>query len=54
MIDYPWKFTDLREDEGYKLIAGDNGLNADKFWEQYEDRQLSTDFKNLVTSIMQF
>jgi len=33
VIDYPWLKPDLTEDEGYKLIAGDNGLNADKFWE---------------------
>ena len=38
VIDYPWKKPDVGEDEGYRLIAGDNGINANQFWEQYADR----------------
>lgn len=28
-MEYPWEKCDLEKDESYRLLAGDNGINAD-------------------------
>lgn len=48
VVAYPWIKPDIISDSQYILFAGNNGLNACKFWEQYDDRDLSEEFKNLI------
>jgi len=45
VIGYPWKVPDLIKDESYNRFAGDYGINADKFWEEFADRELTDEFK---------
>ena len=47
VFDYPWNRPDLSE-QGYKLLSGENGVNAHLFWQQYSDRPITADFKNLI------
>lgn len=52
IIAYPWKKADPIQDDGYALLAADYGENSQKFWAQYSDRLLSTEFKNLIESLL--
>merc|ERR1712045_1023185 len=48
VIGYPWKKPDPIEDDKYQLFAGEAGQNADQFWADYDDRELSKDYKSLI------
>jgi len=52
VIGYPWKVPDLIKDESYNKFAGDYGINADKFWEEFADRELTDEFKNFIENLL--
>ena len=52
VIGYPWKKPNPIEDDKYNLFAGEYGQNAEQFWEEYNDRELSTDYKNLIEAVL--
>ena len=47
-LDYPWAKPDIDDDADYRLLAGDNGTNADAFWAKYEGEAPTEDFKDLI------
>ena len=42
------------DDTNYKNLACYNGMDANLFWENYKDLNLSVDFINLITSMLSF
>ena len=52
VIGYPWKKPDPIEDDKYQLFAGEAGQNADQFWADYDDRELSRDYKSLIEAML--
>lgn len=52
VIGYPWKKPDPIDDDKYQLFAGEAGQNANEFWADYSDRELSEDYKNLIEAIL--
>ena len=51
---YPWKKPDIDTDQSYKLLAGSNGLNANKFWANFEELDIDDDFKDLIEGMLTF
>lgn len=52
VIGYPWKKPDIIGDKEYKKFAGDYGVNAEEFWKEFEDRNLSEEFKSFIESML--
>ena len=51
-LDEPWKNPNPIEDDRYNLLVGDYSQNSDKFWKEYSDLELSSDFKNLIELLL--
>ena len=52
VIGYPWKVPDLIKDKDYEKFAGNYGINAEEFWKNFEDRELTEDFKNFIENLL--
>lgn len=54
IMDYPWKKPDKYGGGNYETLVDDYGTKADKFWNKYDDCEITEDFKSFIESMLAF
>ena len=54
--DYPWIKPDITNEQNrnYKHLAFEGGFKSNNFWNKYADKNLSTEFKNFISSMLSY